>query len=117
MDSPANGIAEQPVRFTADLTCILCGRSLGTLDGGNSWPPRGEALLYRPGVDQPMQVTGWWRLRCPTCGGALMATEVTSHPVRSEAAVDWTPVGSRRGRPPNLVVVERSAADVPRRVS
>jgi ribosomal protein S27E len=112
MDSPMVGIAARLVRFTAELTCLLCGRSLGTLDGGSSWPPRGEALLYRPGVDQPMPITGWWRLRCTTCGGALMASEVTSHAVRPEAAVDWTPVGVPRGRPPNWLVAERAAAEV-----
>jgi len=78
MESPMVGIAARLVRFTAELTCLLCGRSLGTLDGGSSWPPRGEVLLYRPGVDQPTLLSGWWRRRCTTCGGALMATEVTS---------------------------------------
>lgn len=114
MDSPMVGIAAPPVRFTADLTCLLCGRSLGTLDGGSSWPPRGEALLYRPGVEQPRPITGWWRLRCATCGGPLMASEVTSHPVRPAATVDWTTTGIPRGRPPNKLVAERAADGVPR---
>jgi hypothetical protein len=100
------------VRFTAELTCLLCGRSHGRLDGGSSWPPRGEALLYRSGVDQPTPTTGWWRLRCGTCGGALMASEVTSHPVRPDAAVDWTTAGIPRGRPPNRLVAEQAAANV-----
>ena len=117
MDSPMVGIAARQVRFTADLTCLLCGRSLGTLDGGSSWPPHGEALLYRPGRDEPTPVAGWWRLRCATCGGALMATEVTSHPVRPEVAVDWTPISARRSHPPNLVVAGRAVADVPRHAS
>ena len=112
MDSPMVGIAAQPVRFTGELTCLLCGRSHGRLDGGSSWPPRGEALLYRSGVDQPTPITGWWRLRCGTCGGALMASEVTSHTVRPDAAVDWTTAGIPRGRPPNRLLVERAAANV-----
>jgi hypothetical protein len=33
MESPMVGIAARLVRFTAELTCLLCGRSLGTLDG------------------------------------------------------------------------------------
>jgi hypothetical protein len=114
MESPMVGIAARLVRFTAELTCLLCGRSLGILDGGSSWPPRGEVLLYRPGVDQPTPLSGWWRMRCTTCGGALMATEVTSHSVRPDAALDWTPVGIPRGRPPNWLVAERAAANVTR---
>jgi hypothetical protein len=88
VDSPADEIAAKRVRFTAELTCLLCGRMHGSLDGGSSWPPRGEALLCRPGGAQPTPVTGWWRLRCTTCGGALMATEITCHSVRPGATMD-----------------------------
>jgi hypothetical protein len=105
------------VRFTAELTCLLCGRISGTVDGGASWPPRGEALFYRPGSEHPTSVVGWWRLRCDTCGGALLATEITSHAMRTEVAVDWRTVGIRRGRPPNWLVAERAAADTTRRGS
>jgi hypothetical protein len=114
MNVPAEGIAARPVRFTAELTCLLCGRVHGSLDGGSSWPPRGEALLSVPGGEQPTPVSGWWRLRCATCGGALLATEITSHAVRLEVEVDWRTVGIRRGRPPNWLVAERAAADVSR---
>jgi len=110
----ADETRERPVRFTAELTCLLCGRVHGSLDGGDTWPPRGEAMLSLPGSEQPMSVTGWWRLRCATCGGALLATEITSHAVRMEAEVDWRTVGIRRGRPPNWLVAERAAADVAR---
>jgi ribosomal protein S27E len=112
MDPPMVGTAAPLVRFTAELTCLLCGRTLGTLDGGTSWPPRGEALLYLPGRDEPMPITGWWKVRCTSCGGALMASEVTSHIVRPEAEVDWTTKGIPRGRPPNWLVAERAAANV-----
>jgi hypothetical protein len=88
MDPPAGAIAAHPVRFTAELVCLLCGRTHGSLDGGSSWPPRGEALLRRPGGEQSTPVTGWWRLRCATCGGALMATEITWNSVRPRATVD-----------------------------
>jgi hypothetical protein len=110
---PVVGIAAPPVRFTAELTCLLCGRIHGSLDGGTSWPPRGEALLVRPGVDQATPVTEWWRLRCSTCGGALLATEITAHAERPEAPVDWTKVRTPRGRPPNWLVAERAAAVPP----
>ncbi len=113
MDASANEMQTLlPVRFTAELTCLLCGRILGTLDGGASWPPRGETLLYRAGREQPQHVVGWWRLRCDTCGGALLATEITSRAMRPEAAVDWRTVGIRRGRPPNWLVAERAASDM-----
>jgi hypothetical protein len=105
------------VRFTAELTCLLCGRIHGSLDGGSTWPPRGETLLYRSGDEQPTVVSCWWRLRCGTCGGALLATEISSHSVRQEAVVDWRTVGIRRGRPPNWLVAERAAADLARGVS
>ncbi|MDQ6669796.1 MAG: hypothetical protein M3069_03450 [Chloroflexota bacterium] len=114
MESAANGSAAVPVRFTAELTCLLCGRIGGTLDGGASWPPRGETLLYRADTEAPKSVTGWWRLRCDTCGGALLATDITSHSIRPEAAVDWRTVGIRRGRPPNWLVAERAASDTKR---
>src|ERR1700737_1936935 len=101
------------VRFTAELSCLLCGRSHGSLDGGNSWPPQGAALLQRPGDAHATPVNGWWRLHCTTCGGALIATEITSHAVRSPVPVDWATVGVRRGRPPKWLVAEREAAGVP----
>jgi hypothetical protein len=102
------------VRFTAELNCLLCGRNHGSLDGGTSWPPQGAALLLRPGDAEPTPINGWWRLRCTTCGGALMTSEVTSRTVRSTAVVDWATVGIRRGRPPKWLVDERGAttADV-----
>src|SRR5439155_20613252 len=108
MDSSADEIAARPLRFTAELTCLLCGRIYGSLDGGSSWPPRGEAFLYSAGVEQPTRIADWWRLRCTTCGGALLATEITSHWTRPEAEVDWRTVGIRRGRPPNWLVAERA---------
>ena len=80
MDSPMVGIAARLVRFTAELTCLLCGRSLGTLDGGSSWPPRGEALLYRPGVEQPMPITGWWE-------AALHQLRRSPHGIRGHVAL------------------------------
>lgn len=110
MDSPSRASAAPSVRFTAELSCMLCHRSVGTLDGGSTWPPQGEAMLSRPGCDQPMPITGWWRLHCPTCGGALMATDVTFNLVRTEEVVDWTRTGVPRGRPSNRLVAERAAA-------
>ncbi|HLZ31266.1 MAG TPA: hypothetical protein VKV73_28450 [Chloroflexota bacterium] len=117
MTTPAKGLGAPPVRFTAELTCLLCGRVHGLLDGGSSWPPRGEALLLLAGEERPVPIAGWWRLRCGTCGGALLAAEITSHPVRPEAEVDWRTVGIRRGRPPNWLVAERAAADLTRAAS
>jgi hypothetical protein len=117
MQSSADGMQAPLVRFTAELTCLLCGRIHGSLDGGSTWPPRGETLLFRPGDEQPTVVSCWWRLRCGTCGGALLATEISSHLVRQEAAVDWRTVGIRRGRPPNWLVAERAAAELARGVS
>ena len=117
MQSLAVAPSTPSVRFTAELTCILCGRVHGSLDAGNSWPPTGETVLRRPGDDKPAIVSCWWRLRCSTCGGALLATEISSHAVRTEAAVDWRTVGIRRGRPPNWLVAERAAADLSRRGS
>jgi hypothetical protein len=114
---PMDRNAGRLVRFTAELTCLLCGRIHGSLDGGSSWPPRGETTLYLAGCEQPTPVSCWWRLRCATCGGALLATEITSHSARPEAEVDWRTVGIRRGRPPNWLVAERAAADVTRNAS
>ncbi len=113
MNSTAQEIGPA-LRFTAELACLLCGRVHGTLDGGGSWPPRGQALLYQPGNEQPTRVSGWWRLRCKACGGALLATEITSQSLRSEPTVDWKTLGIRRGRPPNWLVAERAAAETAR---
>jgi hypothetical protein len=112
MDSPMIGIAARPVRFTAELTCLMCGRNHGTLDGGSSWPPRGDALLHRPGDEQPMRVNGWWRLRCTTCSGALMTSEVTSQSARSGTDVDWRTASPRRGRPARRVLEGAEAPNV-----
>jgi len=97
-----------PVRFMAELTCLLCGRGQGCLEAG-MWPPRGTALLRRPGAEQPIPVTERQRLCCGSCGGAVIVAEVAALAVRPEAPPEWEAEPPRRGRPPKWLVARRDA--------
>jgi hypothetical protein len=48
-----------------ELSCLLCGESVGTLEGGT---------VLRPRTDSSVRVTGA-RLVCGRCGGSLSPTD------------------------------------------
>ena len=104
--SPPPPPARRSVRFTIELTCLLCGRDLGSLES-NAWPTCRQVVLRQAGVP-PAQLADWRRLRCAVCGGAAMPTEVTCRLVRNEAPMDWAAERPRRGRPPKWLVAQRA---------
>ncbi len=48
-----------------ELSCLLCGESVGTLEGGS---------VLRPRTDSSVKVTGA-RVVCGRCGGSLSPTD------------------------------------------
>jgi hypothetical protein len=96
------------VRVRAELTCLVCGRDQGVLEAA-SWPPTGPVKLH-PVPGQPgVRLDAAGRLHCVTCGGRLIATEVTSYRVWIDVPIDWQAERPRRGRPPKRLVAQRAA--------
>jgi hypothetical protein len=85
------------VRVSAELTCLLCGRAQGTLEA-STWPPVGPVTL-RPTAGQRGVRLESGRLYCVSCGGRVVAGDVTSR-VWLDVPVDWEAERPRRGRPP-----------------
>ena len=104
--SPPPLPARRTVQFTVDLGCLLCGRELGALES-TAWPTYRRVVLRQAGAP-PTQLADWRRLRCASCGGAAMPTEVTCRLVRNEAPIDWAAERPRRGRPPKWLVAQRA---------
>ncbi len=76
--------------ITAELSCLLCGRSAGQLVG-SVWPP--------PVGPRPP---------CPSCGSrSVQVNEVTRRTVRVEPVFEWE--RSPRGRPPGSVNKKKAA--------
>jgi hypothetical protein len=105
VDASTVGRRRSVVRISAELTCLLCGRPQGTLESG-TWPPKGRATL-RPVLGCRGVRLQSGRLYCVTCGGQVVATEVTSQRVWLDVPVEWKAERPRRGRPPKWLVAQR----------
>jgi hypothetical protein len=46
-------------------------------------------------------------LRCPTCRGSILPTEIIREEVRVERRIDWSEERPKRGRPPKWLVEQR----------
>ncbi len=96
-----------PILVVGELTCLMCARSLGSVEA-DSWPlPAGT--LFRPsqGNSTPEQIVDWRRLRCQFCGGILEIVELQRR--RLEPPLDWHADPPRRGRPPKNAAREDGA--------
>jgi hypothetical protein len=90
-----------------ELRCLLCARTIGTLEAEH-WVCFGPVLFRPQGVDLPVHVTDWRRLRCASCGGNAYPDEVIV--VRVYPPVRWDyDDPPRRGRPPKWLVAARKA--------
>jgi hypothetical protein len=96
------------VRVTAELACLLCGRGQGLLEA-TTWPPTGPVRLHAMPGCPSVRLDATGRLHCVSCGGSVVATEVTSQRVWIDVPVDWNTDRPRRGRPPNWLVAQRAA--------
>jgi hypothetical protein len=104
--TPAAGASSdrRPV-YTADLRCLMCTRSVGTvLSTKVPFPP---FVAFRPVVGPTQWPFAWRNLRCTECGGNTMLEDVEQYWVY--APVDWLTDRPRRGRPPKRLT-ERSAS-------
>jgi len=96
------------IRVSAELTCVLCGRDQGVLETA-TWPPTSQVRLHAARGHPPVRLDAAGRLHCATCGGAVVATEVTNQRVWIDVPVDWQAERPRRGRPPKRLAAQRTA--------
>src|ERR1700730_16239138 len=96
------------VRVRAEVTCLLCGRDQGVLEAA-TWPPTGSVRLHPAPGHPAVRFDGAGRLHCVTCGGRVVATEVTSHRIWIDVPIDWQAERPRRGRPPKRLAAQRTA--------
>jgi hypothetical protein len=106
-DAPKIERRRSVVRVRAELACLLCGRDQGVLEAA-TWPPTGPVRLH-PAPGHPAMRLDAGRLHCVTCGGRVVATEVTSHRIWIDVPIDWQAERPRRGRPPKRLVAQRAA--------
>ena len=109
--NPRPPAAQHRVVTRVELRCLLGARTIGSLEA-ERWLPF-SPMLFRPaGVDHPVQVFDWRRLRCPSFGGNAYPDEVTT--TRVYPPVRWDAEDRpRRGRPPKwLVAAHRAEASI-----
>src|ERR1700687_2273341 len=85
-------------RVEADLTCLMCGRLIGQLDGLVLRDVRGERGVpstlrwssFRPASagGQRVVCAGPQRLRCQECGGAAVMEAISVSVIRAPVAVE-----------------------------
>ena len=103
---PSRGVRRIP-RITVEFGCLMCSRDFGTLVC-TSLPVCGTITIQQPGgfhIDIGVDQLGF--LRCPTCRGSILPTEVIREEVRVERRIDWSEERPKRGRPPKWLVEER----------
>ncbi len=95
------------VVILVELRCLLCARTIGSLEA-ERWLALGPMLFRPAGVDHPVWITDWRRIRCALCGGNSYPDEVTT--VRVYPPIRWDDSDRpRRGRPPKWLVAARRA--------
>jgi hypothetical protein len=109
MTSPTYAKPARQTVFVADLKCYMCGGVCGSIESdqplvGNAAPR--PVLLRRPGIDEPVQLAEWRRLRCTRCGGPLFLDEPDVITRRVDE-YNWLDERPRRGRPPKRLLEER----------
>lgn len=96
--------------YIAELVCMMCGASDGTIESP-AWPMRcGEAVWHRPDANV-LRVVGPQQLRCERCGGNLMMEHVECA-VRNVERIQELDAAPRMGRPPKWLVEARRLAEL-----
>ena len=94
-------------RITVEFGCLMCSRDFGIVVC-TSLPVCGTVTIHQPGGLRIEIAVGQLRfLRCPTCGGSILPTEIIREEVRVERRIDWSEERPKRGRPPKWLVEQR----------
>ena len=94
-------------RITVEFGCLMCSREFGTLVC-TAIPVSGAVTIQQPGGFRiEVSVEQLRYLRCASCGGSILPTEITREEVRVEGRIDWSKDRPRRGRPPKWLVDQR----------
>jgi hypothetical protein len=79
----------------------MCSRDFGILVC-TSLPLCGAVTILQPGGFRIQMAVDELRfLRCASCGGSVLPTEITREELRLERRIDWSLERPRRGRPPS----------------
>jgi hypothetical protein len=87
--SSPGATAGSSAAITIELSCLDCGRPIADIQAPQSPPDVAAVLLRLP----------WRRLRCATCGGVPVVTDLILRR-RQGFPLDWASDCPRRGRPP-----------------
>lgn len=94
-------------RITVEFGCLMCSRDFGILVC-ESLPVCGALTIQQPGGFRIEIALDQLRfLRCPSCGGSILPTEIIREEVRLERRIDWSEDRPKRGRPPKWLVEQR----------
>ena len=94
-------------RITVEFGCLMCSRDFGILVCTNL-PVCGTIVIQQPGdFRMEIAVDQLRFLRCPTCRGSILPTEIIREEVRVERRIDWSEDRPKRGRPPKWLVEQR----------
>jgi hypothetical protein len=104
--APSRGVRRIP-RITVEFGCLMCSRDFGILVC-TSLPVYGTITIQQPGGFHVDIDVGQLRfLRCPTCRGSVLPTEIIREEVRVERPINWSEERPKRGRPPKWLVEQR----------
>jgi hypothetical protein len=74
-----------------------------------TWPPSGVVQLHPAHGSPLVLLDAAGRLHCVSCGGGVIATEVSSQRIWIDVPADWDADRPRRGRQSKWVVAQRVA--------
>ena len=104
---PSSRRVRRVPRITVEFGCLMCSRDFGILVC-ESLPVCGALTIQPPGGFRiEINVDRLRLLRCPTCGGSILPTEIIREEVRVERRIDWSEDRPKRGRPPKWLVEQR----------
>ena len=94
-------------RITVEFSCLLCSRDFGVLVC-TALPVCGAVTIQQPGgFHIEVTVEQLRFLRCASCGGSILPTEITREEVRLERRLDWSEDRPLVGRPPKWLAEQR----------
>lgn len=105
--SPSSRRVRRVPRITVEFGCLMCSRDFGILVC-ESLPVCGTITIQQPGgFHVEFTVNQLRYLRCPSCRGSILPTEIIREEVRVERRIDWSEDRPKRGRPPKWLVEQR----------
>src|SRR5437588_9968597 len=77
-------------RITVEFGCLMCSRDFGILVC-TAMPVCGAVSIQQPGgFHIEVAVERLRSLRCTSCGGSILPTEITREEVRVERRINWS---------------------------